>query len=405
MKRLLLILSLVCSTAHADLSETSVGGKQELNVGRQDILFAERATDPATPSTDKVKIYLKDNSGTSTLYQRDSTGTVTALGGSSGALGAATASSLNLGGATGVTLSALQPGKMTIAGVGNTNNENLLIDFETTANRAIFTSGTGLSSILFTGIALTEPDDINFTIGASSDLQIQQDTAETNDGPKIGVLAGSAGGSSGNGVLGLVQNADINTNFFFPLVSDPTLRIQSSDATATTDTIQFFHDQSRARIQSGDGLLGIGGTFKTNNEDLLFDFESTSNTVGVTSGTGATNLSLNGLSMTITGTGNQSTITEGLVTNNGAGTDEDDDTRFTVTGSAVYEIDAGDGTFRSTANDAGWTMVDQTDNQACTTGCTSACLFGMEDATGAAVTGIVSCSANTADKCMCMGAS
>lgn len=110
-----------------------------------------------------------------------------------------------------------------------------------------------------------------------------------------------------------------------------------------------------------------------------------------------------------TGTGtfggtDQSTITEGLVVNNGAGTDEDDDFTVNVSG-AAYEIDAGAGTLTSTANDAGWTAVDQTDNQACTTGCTSACLFGVANATGTAVTGIVSCSDTTADTCMCMGGS
>lgn len=108
--------------------------------------------------------------------------------------------------------------------------------------------------------------------------------------------------------------------------------------------------------------------------------------------------------LTITGAGNQSVITEGLVTNNGAGTDEDDDT-IIKTGATAYEFDAGAATFTSTANDAGWTAVDQTDNQACTTGCTSACLFGVQNATGTAVTGIVSCSDATADTCMCMGSS
>lgn len=63
------------------------------------------------------------------------------------------------------------------------------------------------------------------------------------------------------------------------------------------------------------------------------------------------------------------------------------------------------GTVRSSGNDAGWAIVDQTDNQACTTGCTSACMFGIENATGSAITGIVSCAATTSDLCACMGAS
>ena len=100
----------------------------------------------------------------------------------------------------------------------------------------------------------------------------------------------------------------------------------------------------------------------------------------------------------------QSTLTEGLVVNNGNGTDEDDD--FTVKASGgTWEVDAGAGTFIGTTNDSGWKIVDQTDNQACTTGCTSACVFGVENATGTAVTNLVSCDATTSDLCLCAGAS
>lgn len=53
----------------------------------------------------------------------------------------------------------------------------------------------------------------------------------------------------------------------------------------------------------------------------------------------------------------------------------------------------------------GWSVVDQTDNQACTTGCTSACVFGIDNATGTAVTNLVSCAATTADLCVCAGSS
>lgn len=64
------------------------------------------------------------------------------------------------------------------------------------------------------------------------------------------------------------------------------------------------------------------------------------------------------------------------------------------------------GTFSSSrTTDIGWSVVDQTDNQACNTGCTSACVFGIDNATGTAVTNLVSCAATTADLCVCAGAS
>lgn len=54
-------------------------------------------------------------------------------------------------------------------------------------------------------------------------------------------------------------------------------------------------------------------------------------------------------------------------------------------------------------NDLGWTIVDQTDNQACTTGCTSACVAG-QDLAGANKP-LVTCADTTADICLCAGAS
>jgi hypothetical protein len=53
---------------------------------------------------------------------------------------------LRIGGTAGVNLSAAT-GKLTIAGVGNTNNENLTLDLETTANTAIIGTGTGVTNI------------------------------------------------------------------------------------------------------------------------------------------------------------------------------------------------------------------------------------------------------------------
>lgn len=61
------------------------------------------------------------------------------------------------------------------------------------------------------------------------------------------------------------------------------------------------------------------------------------------------------------------------------------------------------GALTSTANDLNWKIVDQTDNQACTTGCTNACVAG-QDLAGANKP-LVSCDDTTADICLCAGAS
>lgn len=110
-------------------------------------------------------------------------------------------------------------------------------------------------------------------------------------------------------------------------------------------------------------------------------------------------------------TATQSLITSGLVVNN-AGTGNAAD-QFKVKDSAGGLVISTDnalpaiyttGQFQSTnTGSIGWSVVDQTDNQACTVGCTYSCGFGIQNATGTAVTGLVGCSDNTADLCLCIG--
>ena len=82
---LTLIVILCCGTSHA-FKRGGGFNEADLEMEQNSIVFAERSSDPATPSTDKIAVYLKDDSGTSKLYTKTAAGTVTALGG--GSLGA-----------------------------------------------------------------------------------------------------------------------------------------------------------------------------------------------------------------------------------------------------------------------------------------------------------------------------
>lgn len=87
-----------------------------------------------------------------------------------------------------------------------------------------------------------------------------------------------------------------------------------------------------------------------------------------------------------------------IVTIAGGGTNVDltvADDLITVAASTVLTGGAGSW---------GWTLVNATDNQACTTGCgISACIFGF-DSGAATLAGILACSDDTADLCFCAGA-
>lgn len=76
------------------------------------------------------------------------------------------------GGTTGVQLCGAL-GILTVSSIGNTNNENLVINFESVANQVGVSSGTGVDRLLVTAIALTVRD------GSDTALDIQDDSSNS----------------------------------------------------------------------------------------------------------------------------------------------------------------------------------------------------------------------------------
>lgn len=114
-----------------------------------------------------------DNAGANTVGIGTGTGVTKLL--------VASGIGLTLGGATGVQASAAL-GVLTLAGVGNTNNENLTVDFETTANMAIISSGSGVATLrLASQIAAFDLDGDASVLrfGASNDTIVAWDAANT----------------------------------------------------------------------------------------------------------------------------------------------------------------------------------------------------------------------------------
>lgn len=161
---------------------------------------------------------------------------------------------LELGGTSGIDLSA-SAGALTMAGVGNTNNENLIWNFETTSNKATVTSGTGVNGVSWGSVKASYGDGIGLTIGASSDLQFGWETTETNDSAKIGV--GAANSTAQSGGLLIVETGDVLTNFGAPARVDPYLRLYTSDQTDTTKWTEIYHNQTDGVLSTGKGNLNL----------------------------------------------------------------------------------------------------------------------------------------------------
>lgn len=227
-----------------------------------------------------------------------------------------------------------------------------------------------------------------------------------------------------------LRNAS-QTEASFAVTDDQGLRISvGGDGSATSNMIRFFTSSSsnsysaseRVRITS-NGTIQMGNTVSSPINDLSIggtlarslgmERHTTANTAGNTltvlaggATSGATDKNGGNLILapgTATGDGGASVIIQAVSTAQGAGTtDRVASTVATFTGATQTNT----GTFTSTrTTDLGWTVVDGTDNTTGNDQCTSACVFGIQNATGAAVTNLVSCTDATADLALCAGAS
>lgn len=172
-------------------------------------------------------------------------------------LGAASGSTLSLSSTltlqNGETISNATDGTITFAGVGGTNNEDLTLNFESVANSVRVSSTTGAG--------VTFLDDTSVWWGNGLDARLKWDTTETNDSLKLGLVVGAAADS---GILFIVESADAAVNFGAATVSNPTIRLQSADATTTADWIAFFHNQTNPVIDTGNGTLRINEALSGN---------------------------------------------------------------------------------------------------------------------------------------------
>lgn len=90
MKHRALFVTLLISMLFVETSQAFQRGggfdEGDLYLQKNAIIFDEKSSDPGSPSANNLALYLKDDSGTSKLYTKTASGTVTVLGG--GSLGA-----------------------------------------------------------------------------------------------------------------------------------------------------------------------------------------------------------------------------------------------------------------------------------------------------------------------------
>ena len=94
-------------------------------------------------------------------------------------------------------------------------------------------------------------DDIPITFGSAQDVQIEWDTAQTNDLLMIGVTMGE-----GSCVM-ILDKADMATNFALAARTNPCLLVHSADATSANQYVEVQHNGTNGVINVGNGSLAI----------------------------------------------------------------------------------------------------------------------------------------------------
>lgn len=93
-------------------------------------------------------------------------------------------------------------------------------------------------------------DDIPFTLGSSQDAYLEWNTDQTNDLLMLGL------GNTSNALV-VTQVADMATDYAHGNQTNPTLFVQSADATTIADWISLAHNQTDGVIDVGTGALSL----------------------------------------------------------------------------------------------------------------------------------------------------
>jgi len=97
---------------------------------------------------------------------------------------------------------------------------------------------------------ITIADDIGLHLGDSDDARFEFDTAQTVDSLMLGVDAVGR-------MIVICEKADVSTDFGHAAETNPTLFIQSADATTPAQWISAAHDQTSGVIKTGAGNLQL----------------------------------------------------------------------------------------------------------------------------------------------------
>jgi hypothetical protein len=144
------------------------------------------------------------------------------------------------------------------------SEDDLLVTGELEVDLSAYFDGavTFGSTALFNGQATFASgpkmnDNIDFRFGTGQDVSVFFSNVQTVDTLIVGLDTTSRS-------IIFCDKADQSTNFGKAAQTNPTLYIQSSDATSTVDAVKIWHDQTDGNVDSEAGTLNLGATGNVN---------------------------------------------------------------------------------------------------------------------------------------------
>lgn len=242
------------STVKAD-DEVTVDGGSDIQARKNSVLFYEKASDPSNPFADGIKLYAKDKSGTTTLYTKDSAGTVTEVGAGGGGGGSGDITSV---------------GDVTSGAAFDGTQGTTLTFYNAGGNGTLSYNGSNFA--LSSGKGLTW-NSASSSLSSSGGIAL---AAGTTTGTQLSVTSNSL--TSGTGILSTSSSASMTGRMLRAIYTGTSsgnaieAQITSASASGTALQIDQYGTGNALTINdvSGDatpltvdasGNLSVGGTF------------------------------------------------------------------------------------------------------------------------------------------------
>jgi hypothetical protein len=156
-------------------------------------------------------------------------------------------------------------GKITLGGAGGTNNEDIVLDFETTPNYLEITSGTGVSIVDFNSLSVAS----NILYSSNHSSLSGMSVAGLHFDPSADQVILGSGSAYGRQLI-VADAVHFGKDYDHAALTDPVLYIHSATDpdSDNTEWLSLSHNQTDAVIASGKGSVKVDSPLLKNSAEI-----------------------------------------------------------------------------------------------------------------------------------------